>query len=52
MTAPHKSECPAATGQFVDQNTHGAIVAPNREAEKSFATMAAQAFLTQIGGEK
>jgi len=28
MTAPHKSECPAATGQNAEQSTNSAIVAP------------------------
>lgn len=42
MSAAHKSECPAATGQDAKQITDSAIVAPNRETEKSFATMAAQ----------
>jgi len=42
MSGTHKSECPLAGGQFVDQNTESAIVAPNGETEKSFATMAAQ----------
>lgn len=42
MNAPHKNENPTVTGQFADQNNQTVTVTPSSEAEKSFATMAAQ----------
>jgi len=46
MMAVHKNESPAATEQFVKQNTNTAIVAPNHE--KRLATLTARAALAGV----
>jgi len=45
MVGPHKSECPAATGQNADLNTHSGIVARDQDSDncnKRFATLQAE----------
>ncbi len=45
MSAPQKSECPAATGQNAEKNTDTAILPPAQKTgnhEKHFATLRAQ----------
>ncbi len=45
MSAPHKSECPAATGQIANQSTYASILPPPEKIgnpEKHFATLRAQ----------
>lgn len=43
MTAPQKSESPAATGQIAEQNTNTAILNEADAERKRFDTMAARA---------
>ena len=43
MTAPQKSESPAATGQIAEQSTNTAILAEADAERKRFDTMAARA---------
>lgn len=42
MSAAHKSECPAATGQNAEQNTNAANVAPAEKTGNQYAMLIAQ----------
>lgn len=43
MSAPQKSECPAATGQTQDETTDARIFTEQDEQRKRFSTLAARA---------
>lgn len=48
MSATHKSECPAATGQNVEQSTNTRTVSPATNLDKQYATQQARCALAGV----